>query len=50
VNSLCVFSCIRLLAEGANMPTMPDADCVFQESKIIVCSGKQQMQVVLQQD
>jgi glutamate dehydrogenase/leucine dehydrogenase len=22
------------------MPTMPDADCVFQESKIIVCSGK----------
>jgi glutamate dehydrogenase (NADP+) len=35
------------VAEGANMPTMPDAVIVFQKAKLL-CSGKQQMQVVLQ--
>jgi glutamate dehydrogenase/leucine dehydrogenase len=35
------------VAEGANMPTMPDAVIVFQK-ELLFAPGKQQMQVVLQ--
>jgi glutamate dehydrogenase/leucine dehydrogenase len=36
-----------LCAEGANMPTMPDAVIVFQEAKLFA-PGKHQMQEELQ--
>jgi glutamate dehydrogenase/leucine dehydrogenase len=36
------------VAEGANMPTMPDAVIVFQKQNYCLLQEKQQMQVVLQ--
>jgi glutamate dehydrogenase (NADP+) len=36
------------VAEGANMPTMPDAVIVFRKQNYCLLQEKQQMQVVLQ--